>query len=141
MILSFLEKNGIKYEIEKSYENLRDIGKLKFDVYIPSWNLLIEFDGKQHFSAKSSWEKKAPLLDRIKKDIIKDQYTVDNGLSLIRIPYIEEDNINTIMECLVLCMPNQKQIIYTYDHYIKLLQIKDPEMKEIYTVKCPPVVF
>ena len=45
-ILEFL---NIKYEEQKTFEGLKYIGKLRFDFYLPDYNLCIEFQGKQHY--------------------------------------------------------------------------------------------
>lgn len=57
--------------------------KLKFDVYIPSKNLLIEADGSQHY------DKNNPNFNEYQQqcDRIKDEWCLKNNITLIRIKY------------------------------------------------------
>ena len=51
-ISSFLEKNNIKYIREKSFDNCINPlsnSKLYFDFYIPDRNIVIEYNGEQHY--------------------------------------------------------------------------------------------
>ena len=56
-IRNYLESNNIAFEQEKWFSDCRDVKPLPFDFYLPDYNMLIEFDGKQHFSAQdgSGW--------------------------------------------------------------------------------------
>ena len=61
--------------------------KLHLDFYLPSFNLAIEYDGKQHyvpvdyFGGEEGFKK---IQDRDRK---KDKYCKERGIKLIRIPY------------------------------------------------------
>ena len=48
-IQSFFKLNGIEFEIQKEFENCKNIKKLPFDFYLHKYNLCIEYDGEQHF--------------------------------------------------------------------------------------------
>lgn len=63
---------------------------LYFDFYLPSYNLVIEYDGKQHYS------KRKPV-SAITNDFIKTAYCVKNRINLLRIKYTDFDNIETII--------------------------------------------
>ena len=49
-IVSILKKEKIKFEREKTYNDLKH-GKFRFDFYLPyiHGGCLLEFDGQQHF--------------------------------------------------------------------------------------------
>jgi hypothetical protein len=81
----FLDKNNIKYETQKMFDDCFDIRKLRFDFYIPSINTCIEFDGKHHFEVIEFGEDK--LKDTIKKDEIKNRFCDLNKIGLLRISY------------------------------------------------------
>lgn len=107
-IFKFLRRNNIKFEREKSFEtckNPRTGWKLRFDFYIEDYNTLIEFDGLQHESDSTSWEKMSDL-DAIKfRDEVKNNWSIENKIKLIRIPYSEKQNINKIlMEEFKICL-------------------------------------
>lgn len=54
-ILFYLNTNGYKVESQKTFDScLSNTGKpLRFDFYLPEYNLLIEADGNQHYDKKS----------------------------------------------------------------------------------------
>jgi very-short-patch-repair endonuclease len=73
------------------------IKKLKFDFYLPNYNLCIEYDGRQHFEPIDFFggEKNFEIIK--KRDKIKNEYCLNNNIHLIRIPYNEYKNINSIL--------------------------------------------
>ena len=60
--------------------------------------LLIEYDGIQHYEAVEIFGGIPAFKKRQKRDQIKNQYCKDNNIKLIRIPYWDYDNIETILE-------------------------------------------
>lgn len=73
----------------------------RFDFYLPQYNLFIEYDGEQHFYPVSfgadefTTQKQFELTQ--KRDKIKNKYCEDNKINLLRIPYWEKENIETII--------------------------------------------
>ena len=65
---------------------------LVFDFYLPEQNILIEYDGEQHFHKVKN--------DRygyegiVARDNYKNQWCKENNIPLIRIPYTDYDKIN-----------------------------------------------
>ena len=79
-------------ETQKTYNDLKDKQLLRYDFYLPEFNLLIELDGEHHREAityKSKNEDIAilKLEDRIRKDKLKDDYAINNNINLLRIEY------------------------------------------------------
>ena len=64
---------------------------LYYDFFIPSKNLCIEYDGKQHFTEIKYWGGKEGLEKRILNDQIKTEFCKEKQISLRRISY--KDNI------------------------------------------------
>lgn len=99
----WLNNNNIEFEKEFKFDGCRDKRKLPFDYFIPSKNICIEVDGRQHFE-KSYFgnvdeEKASERLEYIKRhDKIKNDFCRENGIKLIRIPYFEIDNINDLLK-------------------------------------------
>ncbi len=92
LISNILENNKIKYIRQKTFDDCRNIKKLKFDFYLPDYNTCIEFDGEQHF-VKFRFEKDDNKLRiRQKLDNIKNNYCLKNNIYLCRIRY--DENIN-----------------------------------------------
>lgn len=88
-LISFLlEKNGLEFETQKTFDDCRNINPLPFDFYLPYYNLLIEYDGIQHYDKNSYfWEETLE-----KRDEIKNKFCKNNELNLIRIPYWYKEN-------------------------------------------------
>jgi very-short-patch-repair endonuclease/predicted nucleic acid-binding Zn-ribbon protein len=92
------------YLLENSYTILEQysfkdssIKNLRFDFYIPEFNLAIEYDGIQHFKAIDYFGGDEVFLKIKKRDEIKNQYCKDNNINLLRIPYWEFHNIDKIL--------------------------------------------
>ena len=92
-IRNFLELNKIKFIQEKRFTDCRDKKPLPFDFYLPQYNLIIEFDGQQHFEEIGRSNHKIT----VKHDEIKNQYCKNNNINLLRIPYWEGNNIENII--------------------------------------------
>lgn len=102
-IANFLTKNNIDFEVEKTFEDLKHKGFLRFDFYLPEYNLLIEYDGKQHFEPVDFSGNNPELAIknfklRKKRDALKDNYAKDKGIKLLRIPYTKYDEIKHILK-------------------------------------------
>ncbi len=94
-IKKYLEDSHIEFCSEKRYNSCRYKNTLPFDFHLPKMNILIEFDGKQHFT-DYKWGGVKGLRDRQRNDGIKDQWCLDNNIPLIRIKY----NVSNIEEYL-----------------------------------------
>ena len=76
IIHQFLMSHDIEYEAEKRFKNHPEVASKPFDFYLPKFNLIIEYHGRQH---KNGWrddpKSKAEIQanDKIKKDWAKNQ--------------------------------------------------------------------
>lgn len=76
--------------------------RYRYDFYLPEYNLIIEYDGEQHYFPVNfgGWDE-LELHRQFKKtqeyDKIKEKYCTDNNINLLRIPYWEKQNIETII--------------------------------------------
>jgi len=96
-IVKFLNKNNINFIREKRFDNCKNILPLPFDFYIQDINLLIEYDGEQHFKVIDGWGGSDDFEIRKQRDDIKNNFANDNGIELIRIPYNKYDKIDEIL--------------------------------------------
>ena len=74
----------------------------RFDFYLPEYNLFIEYDGMQHFEPvrfHNQTDEEMELTFELtkKRDEIKNIYCKENNINLLRIPYWEKENIETII--------------------------------------------
>jgi very-short-patch-repair endonuclease len=96
-IETFLIDNSILYERQKKFDDCKNITMLSFDFWIESKNLLIEFDGIQHFLPVEVMGGEKSLEYTKKCDSIKSKYCIDNNINLLRINYKEIRNIENIL--------------------------------------------
>jgi hypothetical protein len=100
----FMENHNIKYEYQKKFSdciNPKTGWKLKFDFYIPSQNTLIEYDGEQHLR-KAIMNGKYKMTNKDLKciryrDRLKNEYSKNKKIPLIRINYKKINNIENIL--------------------------------------------
>lgn len=97
MIRVFLESHSIDYVAQWTTSECRSVLPLKFDFYIPSMNVLIEFDGQQHTMPCEMFGGEEALKGVIERDRIKDGYAAKSGKRLIRIPYTKMKRIDSIL--------------------------------------------
>lgn len=104
-IATLLQTMGIDFKPQKTFEGLGEYSNQKnrffyfpFDFYIPNLKLCIEYDGIQHFSyhehSEDSWNNKENFQNTREHDEIKNKYCKDNYIYLVRIPYIDFDEID-----------------------------------------------
>lgn len=98
-IRQFLERKNICFERQKRFDGCRDKNLLSYDFFIPIKNVLIEYDGMQHFKKSKG---KVFDYEKIKlHDQIKSDYAENNGYGLIRIPYTKLNNIENILNAII----------------------------------------
>ena len=98
----FLQQYKINYIPQYSFSECRDQRPLPFDFYLPDYNILIEYDGEQHYRPVNfggiSDEKAENNLKIVQKhDEIKTNYCHERNIPLIRIPFWEKKNIGNFL--------------------------------------------
>ena len=100
-IKQFLIQNNIEYITEKTFETCKFLDTnnfARFDFYLPKYNLLIEYDGEQHFQERDRNYFKDSLEKRQEHDTFKTQWCQNNQIKLLRISYKEQENIEEILK-------------------------------------------
>lgn len=102
-IIDYLTSNHIKYNHEYEIISHEWENPLRLDFYLEEYNFAIEYDGEQHFKpinfdGKSEEEVLDDFYSGLKRDKIKNNYCVSHNILLMRIPYWERENINTILD-------------------------------------------
>lgn len=95
-IIKILSVYNIEFELEKKFEKCVDIRQLPFDIFLPHNNIIIEFDGIQHYHPVNFFGGEKHLQGVQRRDKIKEQYCRDNNIKLYRIRY--DQDIPTEME-------------------------------------------
>lgn len=100
-IENFLESSNTEYICQKKYKNLKGVkGKcLSFDFYLPSYNLLIEYQGEYHDGSNGVATIQTPEMLKVQQehDKRKREYAKNNNIELLEIWYYDFDNIDEIL--------------------------------------------
>jgi hypothetical protein len=90
----WLDAHNLVYEEQKSFKDCRYKRPLRFDFYFPTLNVIVEFDGPQHFP-----ESEDPKTYRVKitnrqsiqiRDEIKNEWCRRNSIKMCRIKYTDD---------------------------------------------------
>ena len=96
-IKSFLESHNIQFKRNYEFEDCKRVKRLRFDFYLPEMNMCIEYDGEHHFEENEYFGE--GNLDYIREnDRIKNEFCQLNDIKMIRIPFYDYENIETILE-------------------------------------------
>ena len=95
-IQSILERNNIEFIKQKKFDSLIYNNQLmRFDFYLPTYNILIEYDGILHYKSQQyGWDTLDKLYDTQCRDEYKNQWCKKHNIPLIRISYTDFKNIN-----------------------------------------------
>lgn len=96
-IYHFLLDSNIKYITQHKFKDCRFKRHLKFDFYLPEYNICIEYDGIQHHQPVDVFGGDAEYHRVIKYDTIKTKYCQENNIRLIRINYTDFNKIEEIL--------------------------------------------
>lgn len=86
-IANILDNLDIKYIRQKRFESCFYKKQLPFDFYLPNENLLIEYDGIQHYKDIDFFKGGGGYKHNLLRDAIKSDWSSDRGIKLLRIPY------------------------------------------------------
>lgn len=94
----FLKNNNIHFFQEYRFKDCKDKKSLPFDFYIPSKNLLIEYNGGQHYKSVKHFGGQNSFLIRKHHDWLKRKYARDNNIKLLTIPYWDFKIIDELLK-------------------------------------------
>jgi hypothetical protein len=100
-----LLKYCIKYNPEQGFEGCRYKNPLKFDFYLPDYNLCIEFQGLQHYPGEYTksrylqYKRHTPEELKLvkKRDGIKKRFCKKNNINILYIKYSQLENVENIL--------------------------------------------
>lgn len=85
-------------EVVQEYSPIR-LGKQRIDIAIPSLNIGIEYDGRQHFIPIEKFGGELEFQKTIKRDKTKNELCKANNFKLFRLRYdYSEDNLNDVIQ-------------------------------------------
>ena len=99
VIENIFNKRKISYHQHKTFPALRGInnGFLSYDFYLKEHNILIEFQGIQHYEPISAFGVEEQFKIQQEHDKRKREYAINNNIKLLEIPYWDFDNIEEIL--------------------------------------------
>ena len=108
-ICNKLDEIGIEYIHQKRFDDLRGKKRrqLSYDFYIPSLNMLLEYNGEQHympvrFDGMTEEKAKDKFIQQIEKDKQKEEYAKSHNYNFVIIKYdvesIEDELVKIIKE-------------------------------------------
>lgn len=98
----YLKELDVDFEDEK-FIRYNDNEYGKFDFYLPLYNLVIEFDGEDHYmpidraGKGKEWAEEHFEITKY-RDSLKNDYCKNNNINLLRIPYWEKENYKTLIK-------------------------------------------
>lgn len=101
-IREYLDSHNIKYSTEYKFDGLRDKDSnmlLSFDIFVEDLNLLIEYDGIQHFEPIAYFGGEKAFLKTVEHDKQKNEFIKNlSDYNLLRIKYTDFFKIDEILE-------------------------------------------
>lgn len=98
-IKNILDESHIQYTPQKSFvDNKSPKGRtMPYDFFLPEYNLLIEYQGKQHYISQDFFGGDETFEYQQMKDNLKRKYAEINNYNYLEISYKEYDNIQEIL--------------------------------------------
>jgi Zn finger protein HypA/HybF involved in hydrogenase expression len=97
MILNNLD---ITFNQQHTFKTLIDKRKLKCDFFLPEFNMVIEFNGRQHYEPVNRFGGIQGLEETQRRDQIKRDYLKGNNIDLLEIHYLNKNIEMTIINIL-----------------------------------------
>lgn len=105
-IASFLKRRDILFEEQKRLEGLK---RCPYDFYLPDYNLLVEYQGIQHFEPIERFGGNPSLIRQKEIDALKKQYAEENNYNFLAISYQEFEQIDSILVQRLSCGEEQRK--------------------------------
>lgn len=92
-IYTFLLQHDIEFDYQKRFDGLKNKTYLPFDFFLPTYGLVIEYHGRQHFETSKSSMFRKDLVAMQRRDAIKEAFAEKSGLSYLQIDTQKIDEI------------------------------------------------
>ena len=96
-IEKYLKNNNIKYIPQKRFKDCKDIFELKMDFYLVDYNIIVEYNGQQHYESFDFFGGIPRFISQQRKDKIKRDYCKASNIPLLEIPYWRFSKIAEIL--------------------------------------------
>lgn len=97
-IENFLINKNINFISQKRFSNCKLKRELPFDFYLPDYNLLIEYNGEQHYNYGTLFNNTFDDFLKLKhRDWLKRKFAKDNNIKLLTIYYKKYNFLEDIL--------------------------------------------
>lgn len=87
IVANILSNMEIEFETEYTFSECKDVRALPFDFYIPKYNTVIEYNGRQHYCPIEYFGGEEQFVKQTLHDSLKRDYCTKNNIIYIEIPY------------------------------------------------------
>lgn len=87
LVSDVLESFNIPFITQVKFEDLKLQRQLSYDFFLKDSNILIEYQGEQHYKPVELFGGERQFKIQVKRDALKRKYASDNGITLLEIPY------------------------------------------------------
>lgn len=110
-IIKYFNNAFLTFGTEKTFEDCFYKNILRFDFYVEKYNLLIEYDGMQHYKpVKFFGGEKSFKLNKIRDNIKNEHCKNSPVLNLLRISYLDYDKVEYIIDDCIRKIENGEKI-------------------------------
>jgi hypothetical protein len=124
----------LKFEKEKTYDDLKFRGKLRFDYYLPDYNILIEMNGEQHYQYVEYFHGNMNKFNEQQfKDQLKKDYCDENNIKLIEVRYDdkEETTLDQLMSAISVDIDQRNHLPFI-ERFIELNRSHKMDLNDLY---------
>ena len=82
-LMGLFEINKFEYVTQKTFDDLKSLKKLRYDFYLPDLNVLIEYQGHQHFDKNNKFYDPNSIV----RDKLKFDYAKKNNIPILYFTY------------------------------------------------------
>lgn len=101
-IARYLTDHKIDFIRQKIFESPPPFNKLRYDFFIPKLDMVIEFNGQQHYKPISFFGKESGFLKQKNADDRKRIFCNTNGIKLIIISYKKLNKIKDVLDSIMM---------------------------------------
>lgn len=95
-VKQILTSKVIEFIQQKTFKDLKHHAMLKCDFYLPSYEVVIEFNGRQHYQEVKAFGGKKGFEETKFRDQLKRDFLASKGIKLLEIHYLDKEIDKTI---------------------------------------------
>ncbi len=95
-IRNYLKEKNMLFEEQKKF---KELGRLSYDFYLPNKNLLIEYQGIQHYEPREHFGGEKTFIIQQENDKLKKEFAKKHNISLLEISY--KENVNDLLDKII----------------------------------------